>query len=294
MGITQIGLLWAIKEGVVLFKKIKNAKSGVGIVGIIIGLTMFTIITISVSKFLVYQLKNTIKSSAVIQQNLILENEWNKINIEKTETIFEKKNTTETKTVTAENMFTDSDEYVVNINYGYVAEEKTDEENLISMPVTISVYPVNDETKKTERTGKIYSNSTMDYGLVKNNSAPHSIGVKYNKEMDNIEYYYDDKQVMKPPSSFETGNGYVKFNNGLIMQFGNVQNSWFDESHLETIGFPYVFPHDCLIVLTSVQKFSGARLTAYVHDYNRNYWNCLPGFSGDEGHGTYYWIAIGY
>lgn len=269
-------------------------KKGVGIVGVIIGLTIFTAVTVSVSKFLIKQLSNTVKSSTVIQQNLIIENEWNKINIEKAETIFAKKNTAETKTVPMENSFANSTEYTIAVSYGDISEEETAEEKLIAMPITISVYPTASEADKIEKTGKIYTNSTIDYGLVRNNAAPNSIGVKYNKEMDSIEYYYNNKQVMKPPSNFESGNGYVKFNNGLIMQYGNVQRSWFDESHLETIRFPQAFPHDCLIVLTSVQKFSGALLTAYVHDYYKDYWNCLPGFSRDEGYGTYYWIAIGY
>ena len=274
--------------------KIFNNKKGIGIVSSIIGMTIASVIMIPISNFLVQQLKSTNTSSSIIQQNLIIENEWNRINTEKNETIFSKRNTTESRNIDMDNSLIDSSKYSVSVSYGNTYSESTSEETLIAMPVTITVSSTNSNVKPISKTGKVYTNNKIDYGLVKNNSNPQTIGIKYNEKMNSIEYYLNKTQVMKPPSDFANGNGYIKFNNGLIMQYGNVRNSYFDEDHLERTNFQIPFPHDCLVVLTSVEKYSGGRLTAYVHDYNKDYWNCLPGFSGDEGHGTYYWIAIGY
>jgi len=274
--------------------KIFNNKKGIGIVSSIIGMTIASVIMIPISNFLVQQLKSTNTSSSIIQQNLIIENEWNRINTEKNETIFSKRNTTESRNIDMDNSLIDSSKYSVSVSYGNTYSESTSEETLIAMPVTITVSSTNSNVKPISKTGKVYTNDKIDYGLVQNNSNPQTIGVKYNEKMNSIEYYLNKTQVMKPPSDFANGNGYIKFNNGLIMQYGNVRNSYFDEDHLERTNFQIPFPHDCLVVLTSVEKYSGGRLTAYVHDYNKDYWNCLPGFSGDEGHGTYYWIAIGY
>ena len=274
-------------------KKLYN-KKGVGIVGAIIGILVSSAIMFPATKFLSQQLRSTNTSSSTVQQNLIIENEWNKINTEKVETIFARRNTTENRNVEMNNSLINNSNYTVSISYGNTTSESTSEETLIAMPVTITVSSSNKNVKPISKTGKVYTNNKIDYGLVKNNSNPQTIGVKYNEEMNSIEYFLNNTQVMKPPSDFANGNGYIKFNNGLIMQYGNVRGSYFDEDHLERTNFQLPFPHDCLVVLTSVQKLGGGRLTAYVHDYNKNYWNCLPGFSGDEGPGNYYWIAIGY
>ena len=70
--------------------KIFNNKKGIGIVSSIIGMTIASVIMIPISNLLVQQLKSTNASSSIIQQNLIIENEWNRINTEKNETIFSK------------------------------------------------------------------------------------------------------------------------------------------------------------------------------------------------------------
>ena len=272
----------------------KKYKQGQGIIIAIMGLVITMAIMFPVSKFLTQELKSTGDSSIKIQQNLIIENEWNKINTEKVESIFARRNTKENREVNMENSLVDNTKYFVSVSYGNPANESTSEETLIAMPVTITVTSNNGNVKPVSKTGKVYTNNKIDYGLVKNNSNPQSIGVKYNESMNSIEYFVNQTQVMKPPSNFTNGNGYIKFNNGLMLQYGNVYNSYFDEDHLETTRFQVPFAHDCLVVLTAVQKYSGGRLTAYVHDYNKNYWNCLPGYQSDEGHGTYYWIAIGY
>ena len=129
---------------------------------------------------------------------------------------------------------------------------------------------------------------------LKNQSSPNKIGIKYNEQKNTIEYYYNNQEVMKSKQAFSSGTGYVKFKNGLIMQYGNKQNSYFDENHLEKIDFPLIYPNKCMIVLTSVRKYSGGKLTAYIHDYNKDFFNVLPGYSHGEGRGDYYWLSLGY
>lgn len=98
------------------------------------------------------------------------------------------------------------------------------------------------------------------------------------------------------PSSFTDGNGYVKFDNGLIMQWGKIPNVRFDEAHYENIMFPIKFPHMCFSIVCSVQqqnKVSGVRV-AYLISYDQSQFTILPGYHDVKLNADICWMAIGY
>ena len=106
---------------------------------------------------------------------------------------------------------------------------------------------------------------------------------------------------------YTNGTGYIKFDNGLIMQFGILPNALFDENHYEIAVFPIQFPHACLNVQTSVNQtqFTSGMRTAYIVDWNQSQARILPGYNvsykvaGDRDaaamiRANIMWFAIGY
>ena len=95
---------------------------------------------------------------------------------------------------------------------------------------------------------------------------------------------------------FSDEGGYYIFPNGLIMQWGKVSNVLFDESHLEKVQFPILFPHKVLSVLASTRQAenAGGMRQIYIYDYNQKEATFFPGFTGKVLHCDFFWYAIGY
>ena len=126
----------------------------------IIGITFILLLLAPITKYLLENEKLKNETSTIIQENTILENEWNKINLEKTEDVFMKENSTETHIVDMENnQLTNNFKYNVTIKYGEVIKEDEVETGLISMPITIMIESENVNLKKISKTGKIYTNN---------------------------------------------------------------------------------------------------------------------------------------
>ena len=260
----------------------------------ILGMTLALLVIIPITKYFLGNEKIKNETSVRIQEQNIIENEWNKINLERTEDLLSKKNTQETYSIDVENELFKNKKFNIQVDYGIPQDENNVEEGLIALPITITVEDENKQFTNLSRTGKVYTNKRIDDGLVKNLS-PKETGIKYNEKFDLIEYYYNGEEVMKSKQAFSSGTGYVKFKNGLIMQYGNRKHVWFDERHLEKTEFPIPYPNKCMIVLTSVKPpEGGGDYTAYVHDYNNTYFNVLPGYFGAVQYGDYYWISLGY
>ena len=268
---------------------------GFGLSYSIIGITIALVLIAPITKYLLENEKIKNDTSILVQENIILENEWNKINLGKTEDVFAKKNSKENHiSDMGNNELSNNSKYNVSIEYGNPEKADDIEAGLLSMPITITINSEDIESKSISKTGKIYTNNFIDNGLVKNESNPNKIGIKYNEKENSLEYYYNNQEVMKSSKGLSSGTGYIKFKNGLIMQYGNRKNSYFDEDHLEKNIFPLLYPNKCMIVLTSVKKYSGGKLTAYVHDYDKDSFNVLPGYSQGRGSGDYYWVSLGY
>lgn len=91
-------------------------------------------------------------------------------------------------------------------------------------------------------------------------------------------------------------DGYVKLDNGLILQWGKISNVIFDESHFEIAQFKQSFPHVCFSVVASCNQstiIKGMR-TVYVSSYNNSQAFFLPGFTVEQMNGSITWMAVGY
>lgn len=89
-----------------------------------------------------------------------------------------------------------------------------------------------------------------------------------------------------------TPNGWVKFPNGLIIQWGINRN--YDAAYSlssYTINFPIAFPNDCFLVNGNTQtSYTGAAAAVYfaISSWNKTSFT-RPGYIG-----RFSWIAIGY
>jgi microcystin-dependent protein len=87
-----------------------------------------------------------------------------------------------------------------------------------------------------------------------------------------------------------SGNGYQKFPNGLIMQWGTT----YINATTGSVTFPIVFPSACTSVMTNKQTTSDARRTSTSAATTAGF--SIYGWSGASAANidTAYWMAIGY
>ena len=90
--------------------------------------------------------------------------------------------------------------------------------------------------------------------------------------------------------------GYVKLDNGLIIQYGFLPNIYYNECHYEYVDFPIPFPNKCVTVLAScnqTENHDGMR-QAYVVSFDKNKATFLPGEVGKSIYAGLTWMAIGF
>ena len=175
----------------------------------------------------------------------------------------------------------------------------------------------NDVNSKYEELKNLYNNlkGRLDGSeFVKSKDAANNIALKYEQKdgesTKSLHGYVDGVEVplaSQKSNIYTNGTGYIKFDNGLIMQFGILHNALFDENHYEIAVFPIQFPHACLNVQTSVNQtqFTSGMRTAYIVDWNQSQARILPGYNvsykvaGDRDsaamiRANIMWFAIGY
>ena len=84
--------------------------------------------------------------------------------------------------------------------------------------------------------------------------------------------------------------------NGLILQWGRIDNVYFDEKHQEVVKFIKPFPHQCFSVLASTNQnriIEGMR-TVYVVSYDQTQAAFLPGYTKATYTCSITWFAIGW
>jgi len=106
------------------------------------------------------------------------------------------------------------------------------------------------------------------------------------------------------PELFSDEGGYYKFPNGLILQWGTVDNVIFDERDIKYVYFPISFSHKCVNVQATLKIYTRlpddiTRIPGinqvYIEDYTLNYLAFYPGYANFSGNiGKIYWLAIGY
>ena len=96
--------------------------------------------------------------------------------------------------------------------------------------------------------------------------------------------------------SIDSNDGYAVLDNSLLLQWGRIDNVYFDESHQEIVTFIKPFPHQCFSVLASTNQntiVDGMR-TVYVVSYDQTQAVFLPGYTKEKYHCSITWFAIGW
>lgn len=262
---------------------------GALIIPILIAITLLGTMVFPITKEVLATLNNVENIISSVDFHLILTNEWSTINGENIDNVFARENTTETHK-------SNNDNFDVTVNYGEKTVISTAENgDLDKLPITITITNLEKGTSYS-KSSNVYRDSLGEKNLIYNNNYPtNQLSLKYDTASELMKFFVDGNLITKESAMFESGNGYIKFSNGLIMQWGMRKNIYFDESHFERFNFPIPFPHACLNVITSTVRHTDKTITSYVHDYHPTYFNELPGYTwGGKGYGDTYWTAIGY
>jgi len=96
--------------------------------------------------------------------------------------------------------------------------------------------------------------------------------------------------------SLSDNKGYVKLDNGLIIQYGFLPKIYYDEEHYEQVDFPIPFPNKCVTVLASCNQneYYGGMRQAYVVSFDKNKATFLPGQVDKSIYAGLTWMAIGF
>lgn len=88
-------------------------------------------------------------------------------------------------------------------------------------------------------------------------------------------------------------NGYVKLQNGIIIQWGLSTDVWPEKS--STIMFPIPFPNTCFIVVPGTHCVAGAGSDVWtqINSFDKSQFTWFAQASGDIVNVKIAWIAIG-
>ncbi len=116
------------------------------------------------------------------------------------------------------------------------------------------------------------------------------------KEVDGEGSGVDADLIRGLPGDFtclKEGNGYMKFPNGLIIQWGAVGNVNGDAEVV--VNFPIEFPNVCFTVVAVADVAFNVDQWAIVRDVNNTSFVArMEYYAGNKAEGIIRWIAIGY
>lgn len=117
-----------------------------------------------------------------------------------------------------------------------------------SIPVKVTVTDVanskNTYTLDDTINSKKDATKLTDDFIWNGNAPSNHLDIRYNEGKNRMDYYLDGQQILKPEQpNFQSGDGYIRFKNGLILQFGTTMTDDFT--------FPIPFPHACYNVTLS-------------------------------------------
>lgn len=171
-----------------------------------------------------------------------------------------------------------------NITIAYGKEEKD------SLPIKITV---SDESKRPfilER--DFYASKSADRFLL-NDTTGKNVAMQWYPTEELIKFLVDGKEIVEESSEdFSRGNGYIVFDNGLILQWG-VINTNFDGG-VKNAYFAKKFPNKCMTVVTSVYQshyIGGIRFNS-VRGYDSTHAEFVP--TGGYGNYKIFWMAFGH
>ena len=239
-------------------------------------------LTIISSVYLSTSLYQQTSNENYMEKSSIAFYEWRKIAIKSTDEI--RRQTC--KTVVIDNSKINPN-YKINIKYGNV--ETFDSKDYI--PIEIKVEDKNKQIKPFILKRDFYFHKSSD-SFVHNNSM-NEIGMKWFSNEELLRFIADGNEIKEQGTTdFSDGNGYIIFDNGLMMQWGTLETN-FDEK-IHNIWFPKEFPNKCMTVITSVYQshwIAGIRFNS-IAGYTNAYASFIP--AGGMGDYKIFWIAFGH
>lgn len=247
-----------------------SQQKGLGLISVILSITIFSILTVSITSWyiLTKQKQNSINEDlyelSIVEDRLISIR-----NLPSNEIKDKCKNNYKINEKYKNYIL--KEEYYRDINSSHDIDNK--------VKITISN---NTNNKKYSIDKIIFSEKEKLFNpnlYVENLTYPnHSISIKYDKENKRIQYYIDGNEFNNnAENSFEEGNGYARFDNGFIIQWG--------KTNTNKIVFTKPFPHNCFNIISTV---SAINVPSYVYSFNK--------YQAEiETYGkTTYWSALGY
>lgn len=210
--------------------------------------------------------------------------EWRKIATTTTKEIKEKEGKTLSETSSI------NPKYKIETKYGNI--ETFDSKQYIPVEITIT----SNLTKPYVLKRDIYFHQSMDefIGNISNND----IGMKWFANEQVLRFIADGNEIKeKGENNFSNDDGYILFDNGLMMQWGTVITRFDWNTH--NVWFPKKFPNECMTVVTSVYQnwwtfgIRYATISQPTNSYFSFYAASKYGGSPKKEYKVF-WLAIGY
>lgn len=245
---------------------------------------LFVIIfSLSIPAFVVW---NNSVNKATVDENYIEKSsvafyEWRKIITTRSDEIKAKINKTETRTAL-------SSKYDVSVYFGNYKSY----ESASYIPVEIRVKEKNKaDARPFILKRDFFINKSADRFLL-NDSGNNNVAMQWYPSEELIKFLVDGKQIVEESSEdFSRGNGYIVFDNGLMLQWGVINTNFDGGVKIATFAKP--FPHKCMTVVTSTYQshwIGGIRFNS-VRGYDSIHAEFVP--TGGNGDYKIFWMAFG-
>ena len=265
-------------------RKIKTyflQRKGISNIFIIFFISVITLTIISSAYFSTFLHQQTIDED-YMEKSSIAFYEWRKIEIKSTDEI--KKQIGKTN---IENDSKINPNYKIYTTYGNI--ETIDSKEYV--PIEIKVENKDNSIKPFILKRDFYFYKASN-NFVRNNSE-NQIGMKWFENEELLRFLVDGNEIKEQGTSdFTEGNGYIIFDNGLMMQWGTLETDF--DGAVHNVWFPKEFPNKCMTVVTSTYQshwIAGIRFNS-VKEYTNSYVSFIP--TGGSGDYKIFWIAFGH
>ncbi len=137
-----------------------------------------------------------------------------------------------------------------------------------------------------------FINKSADRFLL-NDSNGNNVAMQWYPSEELIKFLVDGQQIVEESSDdFSRGNGYIVFDNGLMLQWGVINTDFDGAVKIATFAKP--FPNKCMTVVTSTYQshwIPGIRFNA-VKGYDSYHAEFVP--TGGYGDYKIFWMAFGH
>ena len=227
---------WILGGYAMINKKFLYNKTGIS------NIILLLIISVSIllaSAYLAISLFSYNNDEMYMEKSSVAFYEWRKIVTKTKKEIKEKEGKTFSETSIIH------PKYKIETKYGNI--ETFDSKEYIPVEITIT----SNVTKPYILKRDFYFHQSMDEFV--GNMSNNDIGMKWFANEQILRFIADGKEIKeKGENNFSNGDGYILFDNGLMMQWGTVVTKFDWKTH--NVWFPKKFPNECMTVVTSVYQ----------------------------------------